>query len=558
MAKTSIELSKWDNDLSVGVDVIDNDHKKLFSLLRLLKVTIKAGKKSENKTTEKLLSDLFVHADLHFNREETLMKVCGYPHYENHRQVHNMIRVQLKHYLDSYADFPSILNLELLQSFIETWLVDHIGSMDKQYSSWMLGKESLLEKANRMFETTIKTRELSKKNEKSLKLLIVDDEEDICDAFCMHAKRLNHEAIYITEANEFANVYSDEFDVIVLDIFMPDMDGVELIRFLADNNCTSDIILMSGKDSGVLHSARILAESRGLKVIGILNKPFGREDIHSLLNLVTDKVLGQSDAVYQNDLITKQELQAAIDKEEIIPYYQPKVSIDTGMPVGFEALARWSHPEKGLISPGAFIPLCEKYNLIGELTELMMNKTFAQTSRWNKAGLELKAAINVSPLLLKNLDTPEDLIAKTIKYELDPSIITLEVTESAMSEELADSLDILTRIRMKGFNLSIDDYGTGFSSMIQLSRAPFNELKVDQSFVMHMDTDEDNRAICESTVDLAHKLNMTVCAEGIETKPVWDLLKEFYCTEGQGYYFGKPMPADEFEAWYKERVKLIN
>lgn len=127
-----------------------------------------------------------------------------------------------------------------------------------------------------------------------------------------------------------------------------------------------------------------------------------------------------------------------------------------------------------------------------------------------------------------------------------------KVTESAMSEELSDSLDILPRLRMKGFLLSIDDFGTGYSSMLELSRAPFSELKVDQSFVKDMDTDEEKRAICESSIDLAHKLNMTSTAESIETKAVWDVLKEFYCTEGQGYYFGRPMPADKFSHWLDE------
>jgi hemerythrin-like metal-binding protein len=554
MTKSSIKLSKWNNNLSVGVDVIDNDHKKLFSLLRQIKEFIDSGKTPPIKAIEKLLSDLYAHTDLHFNREETLMKACGYPHYENHRHVHNMIRTQVKYYLDSYQDSKASLNLELLLGFMETWLIDHIGGMDKSYSTWMMDKEDLIDKANKMFEMTWKREGLYKEAGNKLKLLVVDDEEDICEAICTHAKRLEHDATYITEGEQFSHVYSDEFKVVVLDLFMPNIDGIELIRYLADQNSKSAIILMSGKDDSVLHSARILAESRGLNVVGVLNKPFNREDIHLLLSKIEGQEIKQSTSS-ESSPITKEELQAAIDKEELVPYFQPKVRIDTGKTVGFEALARWIHPEKGLVSPGIFIPLYEKYNLIGGLTDLMMEKTFAQTSLWIKAGFKLKASINVSPMLLKNLDTPEKLIAMTNKHGLDSSVVTLEVTESAMSEELANSLDILTRIRMKGFLLSIDDFGTGYSSMMQLNRAPFNELKVDQSFVMNMDTDEENRAICESTIDLAHKLNMTVCAEGIETKAVWDILREFYCTEAQGYYFGKPMPADEFEVWYKERSK---
>jgi hemerythrin-like metal-binding protein len=554
MKKTSIELSKWTNNLSVNVDIIDDDHKKLFSILRQIKQYIESNKKPSYETIDKLLSNLYYYTDYHFSREEVLMKACGYPYYENHKNVHNMIRTQIQFYLDSYRDSQASVNIAMLHEFMESWLVDHVAGMDKQYSSWMVDKQDIIDNANNLFETTRKIHKSSEKSNKKLKILVVDDEEDICDALCTHAKRLNHNATFITEGKQFSSIYSDEFSIYILDLFLPDIDGIEIIRFLADKNSKSSIILMSGKDSSVLHSAQILAESRGLNIIGVLNKPFARVDVQELLAKVSEQKINRS-TVIQNDSISIDDIKAAIVNSEILPYYQPKVRIDTGKPVGFEALARWIHPEKGLISPGVFIPLCEKYNLIGDLTDLMMDKTFAQTSIWVKAGYNIKVSINVSPLLLKDLETPEELIAKANAYDLDSSIITLEVTESAMSEELADSLDILTRIRMKGFSLSIDDYGTGFSSMIQLNRAPFSELKVDQSFVMDMDTDEEKRAICESTIDLGHKLNMTICAEGIETKEVWDILKEFYCTEGQGYYFGKPMPADEFEAWYKDKMK---
>ena len=389
-------------------------------------------------------------------------------------------------------------------------------------------------------------------SKKRAKILIVDDEKDLCIAICTYAEQLNCESIYTTEGKGLADLYSDEFNVIFLDLFLPDTDGIELLRYLADKKSKIAIVLMSGKDPSVLHSAKVLADSRGLNVIGILNKPFSRVDIHTLLTKVSKQKIKRN-TITEKSSITIDELQTAIDEDEIFPYFQPKVRIDTGKPLGFEVLARWQHPEKGMIPPGDFIPLFEKYDLIDGLTSLMMDKTFAQGSSWIQAGLDLKISINISALVMKSLDTPEKFLAKTNAYNLDSSRVTLEVTESAMSDELADSLDIMARIRIKGFLLSIDDFGTGYSSMTQLNRAPFNELKIDQSFVKNMDVDEDNRAICESTIDLGHKLNMTITAEGIETKAVWNILKEFYCTEGQGYYFGKPMPADEFETWYNDR-----
>ena len=413
----------------------------------------------------------------------------------------------------------------------------------------MKDKKDLINKTNSLFEVKRRKRVAPKKR---FKILIVDDEEDICKIISAHTEQLNCESIYTTEGKSFDNLYSDDVNVVFLDLFLPDIDGIELIRYLADKKSKVAIILMSGKDSGVLHTARLLAEERELNIIGILDKPFGRREIRDYLGKVSNQKLNHGTTTNKISL-TEQELQTALDEQQIFPYFQPKVRIDTGEPVGFEALARWQHPEKGMISPGEFIPLFEKYDLIDDLTSLMMDKTFAQSSIWTKAGLQLMISINISALVMKSLKFPEQLLDKANAYNLDPSLIIIEVTESAMADELANSLDILARLRMKGFLLSIDDFGTGYSSMLQLNRAPFNELKIDRSFVKNVDVDEENRAICESTIDLGHRLNMTVTAEGIETKAEWNVLKEFYCSEGQGYYFGKPMPADEFESWYKNR-----
>ena len=549
MAKPTRDSSGWTDDLSIGIDVIDNDHKKLFDLLSQLKKINETRKNYSDEAAGRILSDLYAYTEYHFSREEMFMKVCAYPHYENHQQVHEMIKTKIKYNLNAFNYDSSSINLKQLQSYLESWLIDHIGVMDQNYLSYMKDKKDLIDRTNSLFEAKRRKRDAP---EKRFKVLIVDDEEDICEAISAHAEKLNCETIYITEGKSFDKIYSDDVNVVFLDLFLPDIDGIEVIRYLADKNSKAAIILMSGKDSGVLHTAKLLAEERGLNVIGILDKPFGRREIHDCLVKVSNQKLNH-ETTTNKYLFTTQELREALDEQQIFPHFQPKVRIDTGKPVGFEALARWQHPEKGMISPGVFIPVYEKYDLIDDLTSLMMDKTFAQSSIWIKAGLQLMISINISALVMKSLKFPEQLLAKANAYNLDSSLIIIEVTESAMADELANSLDILARIRMKGFLLSIDDFGTGYSSMMQLNRAPFNELKIDQSFVKNMDVDEENRAICESTIDLGHKLNMTITAEGIETKAEWDVLKKFYCTEGQGYYFGKPMPANEFEAWYKDR-----
>ena len=380
------------------------------------------------------------------------------------------------------------------------------------------------------------------------KLLVVDDEADICDFVCYVAENIGFDTHSITNADEFESIDIRELSIIVLDLSMPGVDGIELIRSLAEKKYTASIILMSGMDSSVLHSARNIAEGRGLKVIKCLQKPVSIKVLEAAL-LESSNNVGVKDLKSQLVLPTKEELQQAIKQLHIVPFFQPKVDLQTREVIGVEALARWIHPEKGIIPPDHFIDLAEQNNLIHDLTFLMLDKSLKQCSQWLHSGKRLYVAINMSPQVLTDLNFPDWLFSEIRKYELDPSQVIIEVTESCLFNELNDSLDILTRLRLKGFKLSIDDYGTGYSSMKQLKSVPFTELKIDQSFVKEADTDSEARIICESTVELGHKLNMSVIAEGIETERVFNLLKELGCNEGQGYFIAKPLAADDFDQW---------
>ena len=186
---------------------------------------------------------------------------------------------------------------------------------------------------------------------------------------------------------------------------------------------------------------------------------------------------------------------------------------------------------------------------------LMLDQVLKQSGDWLRAGIQLEISVNMSPRVMNELDFPDRLMEQVKENNLNPAQIIIEVTESALFEELSMALDILTRLRLKGFRLSIDDFGTGYSSMQQLKKAPFTELKIDQLFVKHADTDKEARSICESTIELGHKLGMTVTAEGIESQGVWDLLKKLGCDEGQGYFMGYPMPASEFRNWYMQNLQ---
>jgi EAL domain-containing protein (putative c-di-GMP-specific phosphodiesterase class I) len=203
--------------------------------------------------------------------------------------------------------------------------------------------------------------------------------------------------------------------------------------------------------------------------------------------------------------------------------------------------------------PNAIIPLAERTGLMDALTLEVLEPSFRQASEWLGRGLRTQVAVNMSAGNFKDLELPEWISGKIQEYGLQPQQIALEVTETALMYELVKSLDILTRLRTKGLELSIDDFGAGYSSLLQLYRIPFSELKIDRSFVMKAASDTEARTIVEMAILLGQKLNMTVVAEGVETKEVWKLLSGLGCNLAQGYWVAKPMPGSHLIDWLKQR-----
>ena len=350
-----------------------------------------------------------------------------------------------------------------------------------------------------------------------------------------------HEALKMLGEN------ADSIDVIVCDLNMPEMDGIEFTRHLARQQYEGSLILSSGENIRILKTVEKLAIEHELQVLGVLEKPVTQAKLSDLLKELdqskTDTTLIQSMA------FSIEELTRAINEDELVVYFQPKVDVRSLQVVGVEALVRWNHPTEGLVGPFNFIPLVEKYNLIFELTQAVCKKSLRHAAQWQAMGFDLNLAINISVDALKHLDWPDDITTQVIAAGLKPESITLEITESQLIEHMVIALDILGRLSLKRFNLSIDDFGTGYSSMEQLQRIPFSELKIDRAFVRGASEDESARAILESSVLLAKKLDMKIVAEGVETKQDWNLVAELDCDQVQGYYIAKPMPADEFFYW---------
>ena len=385
----------------------------------------------------------------------------------------------------------------------------------------------------------------------SLGVLLVDDDRimhrvttsilsDLGIDSVSHAMS-GHEALNVLGEN------ADNIDVIICDLNMPEMDGVEFTRHLARQQYGGSLILSSGEDIRILKTVEKLAIEHELQVLGVLEKPVTQVKLRDLLK---DLETSASNITLMNLRgFSIEELTQAIYEDELLVYFQPKVDVSTQQVLGVEALVRWKHPTEGLVGPFNFIPLAEKYNLITELTQAVCKKALRHASQWQERGLDLNVAINISVDSLKNLNWPDDISAQVIAAGLEPASITFEVTESQLIEDIVIALDILSRLSLKRFNLSIDDFGTGYSSMEQLKRIPFSELKIDRAFVRGASEDDSSRAILESSILLAKKLDMKIVAEGVETEQDWNLVAELGCDQVQGYYIAKPMPADELWDW---------
>ena len=384
------------------------------------------------------------------------------------------------------------------------------------------------------------------------KLVVLDDEIDLAGFVCDVAETVGFFAQSFNRANDFKNGFKGDADVIVLDLLLPDIDGIEIIRFLAETKCKSRLILVSGFDEGVLHSAEKLVLEQGLPFIGSLNKPFRKNDLSILLEKftnTTDSISSDKNTKYQ---AIDTELKNAIINDEITVYYQPKIHLLSKKVVGLEALIRWEHPKYNLLTPDNFLPTAESCGLIDDLTWIVLQQVVAQCQRWNHNNQKLTISVNVSANTMKDLSIPEKVSQLLHKHRIDPKQIMFEMTETALMTEFTKSLDILTRLRMKGFRLSIDDFGTGYSSLVQLHRAPFGELKIDKSFVSIMENDKEAYVIVETVIALAQKLDMQVVAEGVESQSVLEELTVLGCDMAQGFYISQPLPAHEINTWLKK------
>jgi EAL domain-containing protein (putative c-di-GMP-specific phosphodiesterase class I)/FixJ family two-component response regulator len=391
-------------------------------------------------------------------------------------------------------------------------------------------------------------------------ILILDDDPSVGQTIQWMAESLGFKSAFVTRAKEFF-MELDQMspDIITIDLVMPDLDGVEIMRLLAERNCRAKIIISSGMGTRVLYAAQRSAQEHGLNIAGIVSKPISKDALRSLVGEGSDRdqplSAEQASACGNEFEITKANLQDALIHHEFVLEYQPKIECKSGAVAGLEALARWQHPDKGIIMPDCFIPVAEETGLIDALTA----QVFDQSIEWFSGAFlrsNLHLSLNLSAKSLVDIHLADYLAVLCNRFQIARERIVLELTETSAMVDPTLSLDLMTRIRMKGFQLSIDDFGTGYSSMVQLVRLPFSEIKVDKSFVLFAKQTKESLTVIKSIIDLGHSLGLRVTAEGVDDLSTLNFLNTLGCDLAQGFSIAYPMPGEAACSWVKQRMSI--
>jgi EAL domain-containing protein (putative c-di-GMP-specific phosphodiesterase class I) len=385
------------------------------------------------------------------------------------------------------------------------------------------------------------------------KIVAIDDEIDVVELIATVAETMGYECTATTDAKTFLNALDPDTDLILLDLLMPEMDGIELLRLLGERKCKTGIVLMSGIGKRTMESAGQLAQVLGLFIAGNLQKPFRLAELEAILAGPAEAAALPVVHAGTPFITMDEELRSAVERDEFVVYYQPQIDIACGRVVGVEALVRWQHPERGLIFPDDFIGQMEKLGLIEELGWIVVDRGMRDVGQFaNGDGKALMLSLNESVYSLHDLKFPDNLVSVAETHGVSPTDLTIEITESGLIKELSRTLDILTRLRMKQVKLSIDDFGTGYAMMQQLKNIPATELKIDKSFVQGMNGNDRDRVVVQKTIEMGHELGMKVVGEGVETEEQLEFLRSNGCDIAQGYLFSRPVPAMEMVSWLQQ------
>jgi EAL domain-containing protein (putative c-di-GMP-specific phosphodiesterase class I) len=371
-------------------------------------------------------------------------------------------------------------------------------------------------------------------------LLILEPDPASQDVLNAVAGRLGCERVSTDSLKALQELLSARRPTIVV-MAVDGVDGEFLAHFqtLAQHGARPATLLIGDVSSRVLAGAKRLAESRGLRVIGIAGRPLDGIAIEQLL---TPFLLAAPP-------IPREELEHALEEHELFLLYQPKLIIASAVPKiqGVEALVRWQHPRRGLLQPRHFLGAVEEYDLMARLTDFVMTEAVRQAGVWQAKGLGLEMVVNLSPKLVRDRDFPERLATLLRESEFPPEQLTLDVVESTSSQDRSLMLDVFTRLRVLGVGLSLDNFGTGLSSLTELYRLPFSEIKVDHTLIADVVREREAQLIVQAIANLGHTLQLGVCAEGVETRQTLEFIRFIGFDTAQGRFFAEPAHGGEIE-----------
>jgi EAL domain-containing protein (putative c-di-GMP-specific phosphodiesterase class I)/CheY-like chemotaxis protein len=347
--------------------------------------------------------------------------------------------------------------------------------------------------------------------------------------------------------------------LILIDLTLGGYQGLDALRLLAAERCVVPVILTGAAEAGVLHSASRFGMTLDLSMAGIIAKPIelgqlrralaahvlGKQDedasvIGRMLREGRENLGGVDAASRQDDEVR---LRAAFNAGELRVHYQPQVALATGAVVGVEALVRWQHPTRGLVSPNSFLPLAERIGLIQPLTMFVLESALEEVRGWMRAGQPVSVSVNLSTTMLREPTLADDIARLCEQASVSPEKLTLEISENATIGHMDDIAGALMLLRAKGFRLALDNFGTGFSSLVELRSLPFSQLKIDKTFVNEAVARPAARAIVDAVIEFGHKIGFQIVAEGVETREAMVLLKEAGCDLAQGFLISRPVDA---------------
>ena len=382
----------------------------------------------------------------------------------------------------------------------------------------------------------------------ALNIVVIDDDIEIRSLTSVLLEKKGHRVEPFPSLGEASlHLASAKVELVILDLKLGRRDALEGLQYLQRIKLTAPVLIISSCDARTASSVIKVGQASDLNMVGFLPKPLKLTDLTNWVAHL-DRV---------NSPVSHDALNAGLANDDFFLMYQPKIDLASAMPVSVEALLRWRHPDLGIVPPDQFIRFAETNGHIAPITWKVMEMAMAQLARWQKIGINVTMAINMSAVLFSRTDLCEITSQLLAQYRFDHSLLMLELTETAKVDNLTLGLETMTRLRIMGVGLSLDDFGTGHASFTQLYQIPFSELKIDRMFVGKIHQDPNAHAIVRNIINLGQSLGMRVVAEGIENEQQQQMLIEMGCHQGQGYFIGKPMTAEDFEDWFAQRCAAL-